>query len=230
MAIASEIQSLSPSTLVELFMLDMTSLVGGTVVYFHAGTNQLTQPVTWQGNIYQPYPVEASGFDITAKGVLPRPHIQVANINGLLSALVAANADLVGCTFTRKRTFVKYLDAVNFAGGLNAYADPNQHLTDDLWFIDRKLSENRYIIEWELASAFDLQGIRLPYRQVIQNSCPWQYRSAECGWAGSYFDLNNLPTTIRANDFCAKHLSSCKARFGTGNIPFGGFPGAVQYA
>lgn len=228
MTITSDIQSLSPGSMVELFVLDMTKLPGGMPVYFHAGTNELSQSVIWQGNSYLPYPVEASGFDISAKGTLPRPRIQIANINGLLSALVVANADLVGCVVTRKRTFVKYLDAANFISGTNALADPNQHLTDDVWFVDRKLSENKYLIEWELSSAFDLQGIRLPYRQVIQNTCPWQYRSAECGWVGGNYDVNDSPCA-QGSDFCSKHLSSCKVRFGTNNLPFGGFPGAVQY-
>lgn len=225
--IAAEIQSLAPSAIIELYEIDMTSLPLGQVERFHAGTNGLQMPLVWQGNTYNPLPVEATGFDVTTKGTLPRPKFRIANIDGLFSAIVRQYDDMIGCKVTRKRTFSRFLDAVNFPGGVNPTADPTQFLADDIWFVDRKVTENRYMIEWELASAFDLQGVMLPFRQVIQNSCPWRYRSAECGWTGGYFDKDDKPTGVSANDYCAKRLSSCRARFGANAyLPFGGFPGA----
>jgi lambda family phage minor tail protein L len=229
MVIISEIQSMSPSAIMELFVLDMTNIPGGVISYFHAGTNGLTQPVIWQGATYSALPIEASGFDMSTKGTLPRPRVRVANVNGMFSSLVAANADLIGCKVTRKRTFARYLDAANFPGGVNPAADPTQFFSDDTWIIDMKMSENKYIIEWELSSSLDVQGVRLPFRQVVQNCCTWTYRSAECGYAGvSYFTTNDTPTT-QVNDFCSKRLSSCKIRHPTGPLPYGGFPGALRY-
>ena len=227
MTIASEIQALAPTAIIELFVLDMTNIAGGAITYFHAGTNQLSQPVVWQGNSYTPLPIEATGFDITVKGSLPRPKVQVANINGLFSALVQSYNGLVGCKITRKRTFARFLDAVNFTAG-NPFADPTPFLPDDLWFVERKVTENKFMIEWELSSPFDVMNVMLPARQVIQNSCPWKYRSTECGYVGPYFDLNNLSTTVQANDVCNKSLGACKVRFPGANavVPFGGFPGA----
>lgn len=224
--IAAELQSLAPTAIVELFEIDMTSLPGGQVERFHAGTNSVQTPLVWQGNQYTPLPIEATGFDVTTKGTLPRPKFRIANINGLFSAIVRQYDDMIGCQVTRKRTFARFLDAVNFPGGVNPTADPTQFIPDDIWFVDRKVSENRYLIEWELASAFDLQGVMLPFRQVIQNSCPWKYRSPECGWVGGYFDSDDQPTENSSKDYCAKRLSSCKARFENANLPFGGFPGA----
>lgn len=225
--IATEIQSLSPTAILEFFVLDMSNLPGGSVARFHAGTNKLQLPVWWQGQEYTPLPVEAEGFNVMTKGALPRPRIRVANIDGLFSAEVRQNDDLIGCKIIRKRTFMRYLDARNFPGGVNPDADPNQALPDDIWFVDRKATENKYMIEWELASAFDLQGVMLPFRQVIQNSCPWKYRGAECGWVGGHFDKNDKATGNSSDDYCAKRLSSCRARFGeTAILPFGGFPGA----
>ena len=183
------------------------------------------QPVVWQGVEYAPLPIEAEGFELTTKGTLPRPKIRVANVSGVFSALALEMDDLVGAKVTRKRTFAKYLDAVNFPGG-NASADPNQFLPEELWFVEAKAAENRHIVEWELSSAFDLMGVKLPYRQVVQNSCAWQYRSPECGYTGTSFDKNDQQATP---DFCSKRLSSCRARFGTEVIPFGGFPGSVRY-
>ncbi len=227
--ISQEIQALAPSALIELFVLDTSvAIAGGSMYYFHAGTNQLGGPVVWQGIVYQPLPIEASGFDFITRGSPPRPKIKVANTGGLFSALIDGSDDLIGCKVIRKRTFVRYLDSVNFSRGTNPQSDPNQHLEDDIWFVDRKVSENKYLVEWELASALDLSGIMLPYRQVIQNSCPWKYRGPECGWTGAYYDVNDQPTNA-ANDFCAKKLSSCKVRWGTASYPYGGFPGVTQY-
>lgn len=225
MTIQADIQSLSPSALIELFTLDMSKW-GQPISYFHAGTNGLTQNVVWQGNTYTPIPIEAEGFDTSSKGTLPRPKFRVANISGVFSAAIANYDDLVGATVTRKRTFAKYLDAVNFPGGVNVTADANQYLNDDIWYVEQKASETRYIIEWELSSAFDLQGVKLPLRQVIQNACPWAYRGAECGYVGTnYFDINDTACAVGA-DVCAKRLSSCTARFVNVTVPFGGFPGA----
>jgi len=229
MTIKADIQSLEHTALLEFFILDTTNLPGGSITRFHAGTNGLHQPVVWQGNTYEPMPIQAEGFDLTARGSQPRPKIRVANVGGLLSASVKNFNDFVGCKVTRKRTFAKYLDAVNFPGGVNPTADPNQYMPDETWYVEQKLSENRYVIEFELSSAFDVQGVMLPHRQVIQNSCPWKYRGTECGWSGGYYDANNNPTNA-AGDKCSKTITACRVRFATVGqaVRFGGFPGAVR--
>lgn len=228
MSIAEEIQSLSPSTVVELFVLDSTALSGGGLMHFHAGTNQLSSSVYWQGIEYIPLPIEAEGFDLSTQGTLPRPKIRVANVDGLLSAAVKASDDLIGAIVIRKRTFAKYLDAVNFPGGVNPEANPVQEFTDDEWYVEQKLSETRYVIEWELVSATDLEGVTLPSRQVIQNTCWWGYRSPECGYTGIPFDANDVPCAT-AQDFCAKRFNSCRVRHPSGvPVPFGAFPGSTR--
>jgi phage-related protein len=39
-----------------------------------------------------------------------------------------------------------------------------------------------------------------------------------------FFDTNDEPVTLIASDVCGKRLASCRARFGFGELPFGGFP------
>ena len=56
-AITSEIQKLAPSAVIELFVLDL-SLFNEGVVRFHAGTNELRRQVVWQGNTYEPFPIQ----------------------------------------------------------------------------------------------------------------------------------------------------------------------------
>lgn len=225
MSIQRDIQSLSPSALIELFELDTTAQGGGKF-YFHAGTNELGSPVVWQGVSYAPMPIQAEGFDITARGQLPRPKLRVANIDGLIS-LALSDDDIAGAKVIRRRTFAKYLDSVNFASG-NPNADPSVEFPDDVFFIDRKSAENQAFVEFELTSSFDVTGVHLPRRQIIQNSCPWKYRGPECGYTGGPIaDQLDAPTSSMEQDACGKRLDSCKLRFGAAAVlPYGGFPAA----
>lgn len=225
--ITSEIQKLNPSAHIELFEIDLTPF-GGDLYRFHAGTNELTQPITWDGNVYEPWAVKAEGFDFSSSGQIPRPKLSLANVYGTITALVLLYDDMVGAKVTRKRTMVKYLDAVNFTGGVNASADPTAGFPDDIFSVDRKVTENKHLVVLELTAAFDVSGVQLPRRMIVQNVCPWAYRGSECGYAGSnYFDTSDNPVGTLAADVCGKRLSSCKKRFGENNqLPFGGFPGA----
>ena len=225
--ITSELQKLAPSSMIELFQLDATSF-GGDVYYFHAGTNGLKQNITWQGQEYVAYPMQITGFEFVAGGQIPRPKMIVSNVTGAITALVLAYDDLLGAKVTRKRTMAKYLDAVNFTGGVNPDADPDAEFPDDIYYIEHKVNENKQVIEFELSASFDVQGVKLPRRQIIQNICPWKYRGAECGYTGTnYFDTNDSSVASSSLDVCGKRLSSCEVRFGSyAELPFGGFPAA----
>lgn len=231
--IASEVQKLNPSAVVELFELDTTNHLGGSILRFHAGTNQVGGYVTWAGQEYVPFPIEVSGFEWRSSGSLPRPRIKVANVTGLLGAAVRDMDDLVGSKVTRIRTFAKYLDAVNFPGGVNPLADPLAEFGRDVFFVNRKVSENKFVIEFELAAMLDVQGVKLPRRIAIANVCWWRYRSAECGYTGGpVADKDDNPTSDPMLDQCSNRITGCKLRFpretlvanGVG-LPFGGFPG-----
>jgi lambda family phage minor tail protein L len=228
MTLKGDIQTLSPGAVIECFQLDLTRY-GAPVVCFHAGTNELQTDVVWQGVTYQRFPVQASGFEYKGQGTLPRPKFLVSNVTGTISALCKAYGDMVGAKVTRKRTLLQYLDAVNFANG-NPTADANEYFADDIFFINQKTTETKTVVEFELAVAFDVEGVQLPRRQVITNSCPWRYRGDGCGYAGGpCADVNDNPTNDPNKDVCGKRLASCKLRFPNLALPFGGFPGAGQY-
>lgn len=212
--IESDVQSLAPGAIVEGFELDATG-IGGEILRWTSGP-----PFQWQGNSFTPFPVEASGFEKSSKGTLPRPTLRAANVSGLLGAFVRRVDGLLGAKVTRKRTFVKYLDG-------QPQADPNCGFADEIYFVDRKVSENGIYIEFELSSAFDAQGVQLPRRQCIQNACQWAYRGPDCGYTGpAVANRNDVPTTDMAQDQCGKRLTSCKMRFGQFEpLSFGGMPG-----
>jgi lambda family phage minor tail protein L len=226
--LAGAIQELNPGAVIELFELDLSQW-NAPNIYFHAGTNRLDLDVVWQGRSYIRYPIQATGFEWKGQGTLPRPHLAVANLTGIISAMCRMYRDMVGAPVIRRRTLVRYLDAVNFPDG-NPSADPNESFPDDIFFINQKIAEGPQLIDFELAVAFDVEGVMLPRRQVIRNACPWRYRGDGCGYAGPpVADRNDNPTSDPAVDDCGKRMRSCKMRFPVGWVPFGGFPAAGRY-
>ena len=229
-SVYEELATLAPNAIIELFELELIAALHGAsdTYYFHAGTNAaVTGNIVWNGNTYIRLPIQAEGFEYNNTGTLPRPTLSVANLGGEISALLlAANAftpgnDLGGAVVTRIRTLKKYLDS-------EATADPHAKFPDEVWYIDRKSAETRDVVQWELASKFDLAGVMLPKRQIIANICQWQYRSSECGYTGSsYWNASDQVVGTLSQDRCGKRLSSCKLRFGaTAELPFGSYPGA----
>jgi len=237
----SELQKVNPSSIIELFELELTTALHGVnfTYRFHAGINDVgsgAQDIIWDSNTYTKYPIEVEGFNYNAEsGSLPRPTIRVSNLFGSITAiLLQVNAttpgnDLTGAKLTRIRTLVRYIDGANFSGGTNPYGTPDTSakMPDEIYYVARKVTEGRDLVEFELAASFDLAGVRAPKRQCSANLCPWIYKGAECGYSGSsYFDENDKAVTDSADDKCGKRLSSCQARFGSTNtLPFGGFPG-----
>jgi lambda family phage minor tail protein L len=227
MSIFGELQKTNGGAWVELFAVDTTPAGGGGILYFHAGTNQLNTSVVWQGVTYSPMPISATGFEKSGQQ-LPRPKIQVANVQGYITSLISTTNDLIGTKVTRKRTMVKYLDAVNFTGGVNPTADVNSYLPDEIYYILQKTREDPFVVEFELGSPLDLQGVMIPRRQIISNICAWRYRGEGCGYSGgAVADEYDVATSNINLDKCSKKLSGCKMRFGTnGVLPYGSFPGA----
>ena len=214
----SALQEAAPGAIIELFELQLNTAQHGTndLYRFHAGTSLNNNgSVYWGGNEYIPFPIEADGFEYSGNGQLPRPKIRVSNILSTITALLLTLPDgLEGAKVTRIRTLARYIDAVNFPSGVSPYSpDPTAEFPREIYTIDRKTVENRDVVEFELAAAFDLAGVSAPKRQCIANICQWVYKSTECGYTGA------LPT-------CLKTLTDCKAHFGsTAELPFGSFPG-----
>lgn len=226
MSIATELSQLRHDAIIEMFVIDSTML-GGTVVYLHAGTNELSQPLVWQGQTYQPFPIQAEGFERNSTGPFPRPTLRVSNVLGLVGALVRDLRGLRGAKVIRRRTLRKYLDAVNFAGGVNPSADPSVQYPDDVWGIDRRAPSNHEVVTFELASPMDVAGVQLPRRQVLP-ICTVKYRSADCGYTGpAVAKADDSPTSDMALDDCGHCLRSCRLRQWPNNeLAFQGFPGA----
>ena len=223
----ADIQLPSPGDIVQLFDLDLTPIGGADVYHFTPGTMGGVAPV-WRGNTYVPFPLEANGFDWTGRGTLPTPKIIIANAAAVMLAAVIQYNDLLGARVTRWKTLTKYLDG-------QPDADPNVYFQPDVYYVERKVSQTKTAIEWDLSSALDQQGKILPNRQIIRDSCNWLYRRwdvaagefvyGSCPYAGTnMFTRDGAGTVDPTQDVCGKRLFDCKARFGAGaELPFAGF-------
>ena len=179
----AELQSLSNKSIIELYSITLVSALHGStnVSRFHSGVGMNSNAsIIWQGNTYDKFPVIAEGFEYTGKGTLPRPTLTVSNILGTITALMAtANATtpfnhLQGAKFIRHRTMAQFLDAANFPSNQNPFGTPSSttELPQEIYFINRKTLENRDVVQFELVSVLDLEGVRAPKRQVTRKDFP----------------------------------------------------------
>lgn len=216
--------------MVMLFELDLTMYNLGIARFVSAISKKVS--VKWGGEIYAPYPVEVTGFEWSGTGSPPRPTLRMSTAFPILTALIIGGNDLIGCKFRRIRTFERFLDD----GAEPSTVDTFQL---DEFRVERKVSHNKLMAEFELASVLDQQGVMLPRRQAVRDYCPWVYRrwdaveqhfivdeSIPCPYSGDkYFDISGNPTTMD-KDVCSKKLGACRKRYGvTETLPFGGFPG-----
>lgn len=209
----------SASALIVMYELDATA-VGGGVFRWHPGVAQGGADLVWAGDTYTPMPIEITGFDMDGSGKLARPTMKVSNVGGIIGQYARTYGDFVGAKVTRIRTLGRFLDAVNFADGSNPTADPTEKFPDDVYYVERKVSETYDSIEWELSSILDLSGVQIPVRLVIPNVCMWAYKSARCGYSGG----------IASCDKGLDTPNGCKVHFGdTAELPFGGFPGCGRF-
>jgi lambda family phage minor tail protein L len=239
-SIKTDIQRLDVgSELVDMYSLDAT-IFGGAVYYFTPMTDPVitdvdgvktirNEAVVFNGITYLPIPVEFSGMETPGDGTLPRPRMKVSNVTLTFLGLINAYQDAVGAKVTRIRTFRKYIDG-------HAGADATAQFPADIFYIEQKLMQTKYFIEWELVSPLDIGNKMLPRNQVL-SSCGHAYRVwkdgafvttyATCPYAGTnYFTASGVVTTDNL-DKCGKRLSDCELRYPltTDQLPFKGFPG-----
>ena len=192
------------SGFIEVFEIELPdSNIGGHGIdrlYFHNGATG-TQNISWYSPInldnwgsttrtdysaatYTAFPVEAEGFETRGTGTLPRPLVRFANVNQYWNAFLSDYDDLVGAKVIRRKTLEKYLAT----SGKTVANDPNcppVEFNRDLYYIERKTKETPQLVEFELASAFDVQGVKLPRRTIIAARCPWKYKDTDqggCDW------------------------------------------------
>ena len=243
--IANDIQKLEPGNKIRLISVDGTAF-GADILRFHASTiphtpeeiatsggdeSKLKAKSVWfDGEEYGAFPFKIEGLETSSDGQTAQPTLQVANLDGVVTALCLHFDDMAQAKVTIIDTLVHYLDSRNFPGG-NPTADASQCFKQ-VFFIDSKTTEDNERVEFKLSSPMDLQGLVIPTRQ-ISAICTWacrnQYRTGNgCSYNGPrMFDLKGNPVTDPSQDKCSGLFADCKNRFGDGEqLDFGGFPGA----
>lgn len=221
---------------VELF--DFT-LPSGTVVHLFKGLEDGTESIWFpskdgtQLNEYIAIPLELTGIEITSSGASTRPTLSMANIPSLTRTLAANettlsdiaeneveillsgegiynNEDFLGTAVEYRSTLTNYLKQEGDTAALPVEFPSHKFV------IDRITAENNILVQFELATVFDLEGIQLPYRQINGRYCPWQYQGhalsnqGGCTWPldsrNRFYDKNdNLLTIPSTYDNTAKN-------------------------
>ena len=181
------ITDLLPDTLIELYEVEVGPGMG--IKKFHAG-KIIDKDIVFNGFTYTCLPIEADGFESKGDGTLARPRLVVGNPDGIISDMIKRQDDMVGNQFKRIRIFLKFLDAVNFPENDNPFGtpDPDARFDDDIYIFNRKVSENKYYVEFELISPLEVENYKLPARLMIANYCPWRYRGIGCRYGQRYDD------------------------------------------
>ena len=225
-SLARELGNLDPSTLLSFFEIDLSSVVGSissslikdyaevnpslpnfedskdNILRFHNNIRVFDSYIFWQGKTFFPAPIQAEGYEISSRGILPTPRLSMSSqsdqeteILSLIRRSIRKYGDIVGAKVTRIRTYAKFLDKNNFAdiakydGTDGSYLssfpegyepDPYAELPRDIFFIERKASESKTAIVYELSSSLDVEGVKLPRRTVQSRKCGFAYRGCGC--------------------------------------------------
>ena len=129
--------------------------------------------ITFNSQTYTPMPIEAEGFDYKSgqNDAQARPTLRVSNLLSTVSTIlievnkITAGNDLLNAKVTRIRTAAMFLDN-------ESTSNPNATSRNEIYFVVRKSTENRELVEFELAQAWDLPNVKLPKRQVLPRQFP----------------------------------------------------------
>jgi len=146
---------------VELHTLDCSAL-GGAVYHFTPNIYASGASIVWNGATYTPIAITSAGWTLSSTGAQPTPTITVTNANKTLLSAVIALGDIVGATYSRVRTFQKFLDG-------QPAADSTQFVGPDIYVVYQKTSHTNKQITWQLASILDRPGLKLPARQALKD-------------------------------------------------------------
>lgn len=221
-----ELAKLEQTALIDLFEVDMRGLTSrngeqGELFRFYAGTNELTQPIIWQGNRYTPFGIKAEGFEMSGQGASNRPTLTVVNFNGFVTALSNNFEQCLGAIVRRRQVYAQFLDAANFASG-NRNADPQQERVS-YYIIEQLTTLTQDVATFTLALPTETDNAVINKRTIL-TTCSWVYRSKECGYTGKpVADEKDQPTTDPKKDKCSRCFRGCKLRQNTLN--YGGFIG-----
>lgn len=238
MPIEQNVQKSDAGQLVELFTLSFVPLGIPYFIRWSPSINLVSgSNIVYGGESFQPAAIESSGFEWSTSSAFPTPTLSVSNVFNAFSLLNTTYNDMLGAEVERILTFEEYLDT-----GSEANASSPELLMVDRYRVDRKVLQNKQVVEYELSSSLDQEGRVAPTRQFTRDICDHVYRrynpntvggfdydGVTCPYAGEIsYDIFGEVTSA-SGDVCSKHYSTgCTKRFtfpfGTQGLPFRAFP------
>lgn len=142
---------------------------------------------------YVAIPIQIEGIEFSSAGAANRPTLSVANIPILSRSIsnnsdgaddeadildilnsegITSNEDLLNSKVVIRRTLLsKTYNSTSAHPSSSPVEFPSQ-----TYVIDRVSAENNVIVQFELATPIDIEGVVLPNRVVIGRYCPWKYQ------------------------------------------------------
>lgn len=204
--ISKEVVSLEASAIISLFEINLSDIktnlnLGSTdiapdVLRFHGNESIGQRKISFRGDTYHPMPIQVDGFEMSSNGAMPRPTLFIPSLKGILEesegneyfmslkrAVLELN-NMIGAKVTRLRTFYKFLDASNTnlegVGDFTSGTGNNPEFPKEVYFIERKMTEDSNGIQFELTSVLEMENFQLPGRLCLATRCPWNYRGEGC--------------------------------------------------
>ena len=154
--------------------------------------------VVFNGTTYIKFPIVHESVSENSTGQNDVVKVRVANVNRIIQGYLETN-NLRGKKVDITTVFSDHLDNPAYK-------------SVDTFYIDSYTADQN-VVEFSLASKFDILDVTIPQRKFIRNFCGWKFKSTECGYAG-------------ATTTCNKTKVACKA---LANFQrFGGFPSIPQ--
>lgn len=228
--IATDMQRLEREPRIYLYEIDATKYGDGILRFTPMVDGTDTFQVWFAGVQYLRLPITAEGFEWSGTGTAPRPTLSLTAEDLSLLGMINRKQDLVGCPVKRIQTHRKYLDD-------GVAANPSAVYPVDSYVIERKASQKRRLLAFELSTPMDQQGKKLPARQVIRDTClhrfrywsggKWNYNGVTCPYAGAaMYEPNGSPTADPTKAKCGKRIKDCTIHFGQdATLPMFAFPG-----
>lgn len=230
--VARSLLDLEPTAILDLFEVFPDIVKKPQASYKIHNGSVFKKGVTWQGSDYMPIGMEIEGFEVNADGRVNRPKLKISNKDFFVTNLLRKNDDFKNARILRKRTFVKFLDDVNFDGG-NPFGDSDStaELSNQTYIVSQKSQENKLFVELELTSPLDLDNFEINSRRIMGKYCYWQYRGMGCQYKGipiqkedgktfSDIDGNEIPIP---NDFIYQNAQDeydDSKQYTTGDVVF----------
>ncbi len=230
-SISTNLQESSFGIVITLFELDTTIYGGGIIRVANTSTPD-RQAIVFNGNTYYPFPIEATGFEISSDKA-PRPKLSISAIEPIMMASINEYRGLQNCPVLRMRVRREELDDLN-------PAITTEFINYDVFYINKMTAQNKQYIQFELITKVELASKQPFPRRTMVSYCNHQYRRFDettttfiypdknaCPYTGAnYFDEFNQSCAMK-DDSCSKTLGGCSARYAT-DLPFQGFPSFIE--